>query len=211
MKKYASSIIIPSIIALLLLSSCALSPDIPQSRYQIEPSLVTANLHIQNTPGRGVIRVAQPRAVPGLDTETIQIKTQDGALTTVKNAVWIGPPAKMLEPVFIRGMETSGLFSGVIDSRSPAIAAYNMETNIEKFTIIEATPREPLHVEVAVRFTLTHIPENKLQSTRLVTVSEPVEALRMGLIIPAFEKAVGAALFDEIASFRTLPFLERKK
>ncbi|MGE4351776.1 MAG: ABC-type transport auxiliary lipoprotein family protein [Bdellovibrionales bacterium] len=193
------------LLVLFCLTSCALQPEPERSFYAIEPAHVLLALTALDKPQkaplasaasreRRILRVASPRAAMGLDSERIQVQKADGSLTWVKNASWIETPTKMLEPLLMRCLETSGPFAAVVGDRSSATADLDLETSLEKFTFVEGTNASPSHVEIAIRFTLLEQQENKLISSKFVSISQPVEAVRLSSILPAFEKALARCL-----------------
>lgn len=192
------------LITFFLMAGCsAFSPNEP-ARYPIEVQNITLDLPQGTHVREGILRVSMPRAAIGLDETHIQVQQPDGSLLPIANAVWADAPTRMLEPILIHGFETSGLFSAVVDSRAPVDPTFDLETYIEKFTFMKSPQEQEGHVDVVLRFTLIDLVKNKVLSSQFVVISEPVQVLRLTYIVPAFEKALGHALDNELRDIREL-------
>jgi cholesterol transport system auxiliary component len=189
---------------MLCVTGCALPHEPERTLYEITPENVLPSQATGSPHKWGILRIAMPHSVAGLGSERIQVQESDGSLTWVKNAEWIAPPAKMLEPLLVRDLESSGLFTAVIDSHSSVNAAFDLQTNVERFTLVEADKTGAAHVEIALRYSLVKIPENSLLASRLVVSSEPIETLRMTYVVSAFEMALRRCFQEGTDTIRAL-------
>jgi len=177
-----------------LLAACAFSSPPERLHYQINPAEVLPQVAPAATKSPDILRIAAPKGDFGLASDGIQIQTADLNITKIENAAWVEPLNKMLEPLLVQSLENSGLFTAVVDDDSPATASLELQTSIERFTLVYPADSSPPHVEVTLRVNLIQLPENKLISSRRFSASEPVQTVRITYIISAFEHALSRCL-----------------
>jgi cholesterol transport system auxiliary component len=192
-----------TIVTLAALTGCSLSGDPEPTRYQLQPDLTPAA--VSSVRSSAILRIATPRAASSLDSNRIQIEQPDGTVSFVQNAAWNEVPNKMLQPLLVQALSGAHIFSAVVDDQTTAEAAYELQTSLERFTLVgvnnadtTASGGQP-GVEAALRANLIRLDDNRLLMSKLVTASTPVDDVRMGVIIPAFEKATGTILADTAA------------
>lgn len=192
-----------TLFALLAVVGCALPESEARIGYRLDSGALAAEPHVASQ-GTKVVRLAEPRAALGLDSERIQVQEKDGSLTFVRKAAWIEEPGKMLIPLLLRGLEDTGKFRAAIDSHSSAAADYEFETTLEKFTLVQAADNGNAHIEVVLRFILVRKGDDRVLSSRLVTANESVDALHMSHVIAAFNKALTRVWRDEVRYLRNI-------
>lgn len=176
--------------ALVLLCTVACVPSSPEKlRYRLDAAQVTQQISQSKSSGMS-ITVVQPTAVAGLASERIQVQSKDAKILWVDNAAWVEPLDKMLAPIMVQSLEQSRKFLRVNDDKTAGYGAQMLHTRIERFTLVqENTP----YVQVAL--TLQWNDKN-----RRCNIKQTLSEVRMGMVISAFEKALGNCLDEAIAA-----------
>ena len=112
--------------------------------------------------------VAPPHAAAGFDSQRIMYLRQANQLEYFAHNEWIDTPARMLAPLIVAAIESSGAFRAVVQAPSPAVGEMRLNTEILRLQ------QEFLSAPSQVRFTLR---ANIVDSaTRRVIASREFEA-----------------------------------
>lgn len=144
------------------------------------------------TASRPTLAVNVPRAAAGYDSTRIVYAREPQRLDSYANSVWIDTPAKMLTPMMVAAIESSGAFAAVVSTPSAARADIELDTQIVRLQHdFSGTPSR-------VRFTLRASLIDSITRRVLVSrefdsvVSSPSEDARGGVV--AAQAAVGGVM-----------------
>ena len=112
--------------------------------------------------------VTPPHAAAGFDSQRIMYVRQANQLEYFAHNEWIDTPARMLAPLMVAAVESSGAFRAVVQTPSPAAGEMRLDTEILRLQ------QEFLSAPSTVRFTLrAYLVES---ATRRVIASREFEA-----------------------------------
>ena len=112
--------------------------------------------------------VSPPHAAAGFDSQRIMYLRQAEQLEYFAHNEWIDTPARMLAPLIVAAVESSGAYRAVVQTPSPAAGEMRLDTEILRLQ------HEFLGVPSRVRFTLrAYLVES---ATRRVIASREFEA-----------------------------------
>lgn len=112
--------------------------------------------------------VTPPHAAAGFDSQRIMYLRQAHQLEYFAHNEWIDTPARMLAPLIVAAVESSGAFRAVVQTPSPAAGEMRLDTEIVRLQ------HEFLSAPSQVRFTLrAYLVES---ATRRVIASREFEA-----------------------------------
>jgi ABC-type uncharacterized transport system auxiliary subunit len=184
-----------SVLLLFAVAACGFSGTPERTRYRIDPDSVLSAASAA-AGHEGILRVSRPTAGYDLDNDAIEVQT-GGQVASIENAAWTQPLPVMLQPLIMTALERSGNYAGVVGDASTATATRQLYINVERFTLVYGDSADTLpHVEVILRAELVDPAGGKLLKARRLFASEPLEAVRMHLVIPAFERALARCLHD---------------
>ena len=113
--------------------------------------------------------VSPPHAAAGFDSQRIMYLRQANQLEYFAHNEWIDTPARMLAPLIVAAVESSGAFRAVVQTPSPAAGEMRLDTEILRLQ------HEFLSAPSRVRFSLrAYLVEN---ATRRVIASREFEAV----------------------------------
>ncbi|HDV5708938.1 TPA: membrane integrity-associated transporter subunit PqiC [Legionella pneumophila] len=117
------------------------------------------------------IQVTVPEAVAGYQTEEmLYIKKPFKLEPFVKNA-WTSPPADMLFPLLVQSLQSSGYFYAVTSSPYSEDADYRLDTQLLKLE--QNFIKKPSVLEFSAKIVLTHISDNQIIGSRIVSLQIP--------------------------------------
>ncbi len=112
--------------------------------------------------------VSPPHAAAGFDSQRIMYVRQANQLEYFANNEWIDTPARMLAPLIVAAVESSGAFRAVVQTPSPAAGEMRLDTEIMRLQ------HEFVSTPSRVHFTLrAYLVES---ATRRVIASREFEA-----------------------------------
>ena len=112
--------------------------------------------------------IAPPHAAAGFDSRRIMYVRKAGQLEYFAHNEWIDTPARMLAPLVVAAVESSGAFRAVVQTPSPAAGEMRLDTEILRLQ------HEFLSAPSQVRFTLrAYLVES---ATRRVIASREFDA-----------------------------------
>ncbi|ABQ55479.1 transport system, auxiliary component [Legionella pneumophila str. Corby] len=117
------------------------------------------------------IQVTVPEAVAGYQTEEMLYMKKPFKLEPfVKNA-WTSPPADMLFPLLVQSLQSSGYFYAVTSSPYSEEADYRLDTQLLKLE--QNFIKKPSVLEFSAKIVLTHISDNQIIGSRIVSLQIP--------------------------------------
>ncbi len=161
------------IIALLLLNACSSSlltgQTPPVSNYLLEWSDTQA----VHTDAQGPsIRLSSVTAAAGFDGPQMIYTKRPYQLEHYVYHRWVEAPGRMLEPLLMRMLEGSGLFSAVLGPDSPARAA--LQLNVELLYLQQVFSHDGSKVQMALSVSLVNVAHARLIGSQRFSAIEPV-------------------------------------
>lgn len=118
---------------------------------------------------RPILAVNRPQASPGYDGVGIVYTRESQRLGTYANSVWVDTPARMLMPMMVAAIESTGAFPAVVQSPSAARADIELDTQILRLQ--QDFSSQPSRVRFSLRASLVD------SVTRRVLASEQFDAV----------------------------------
>jgi cholesterol transport system auxiliary component len=147
--------------------------------------------------GDATLVVTPPRAAPGIDTPRIAYAPQATEIRYYAASQWAETPARMLEPLLIRALESTGAFRAVVGSASPA--AGDLRLDSELLRLQQDFTRTPSEVRVSVRVQVMDLRRREVLATRVFEVREPAPSDDAPGGVAAFNRAMQVVL-EEIGA-----------
>jgi cholesterol transport system auxiliary component len=108
---------------------------------------------------------------------------------------WADSPARMLEPLLIRALESSGLYQAVV--QAPTTARFDLRLDTELLRLVQVFEPTESRVELAVRISLLDTEQQRVLVSDVLAETEPAtERTPYGGVIAA-NKAV-VRLLEEL-------------
>ena len=140
------------------------------------------------------LRVAHPRAGPGLDSSHIMLVQADHRMNFFAGSRWPGPIGAVVEALAVETLRGSGDWTSVEDSASPFPSDYLLQVTVRHFeadyTVSAATPE----VHVTLDCILGRREGRAVIATFIASGSARAAANRLSEVVSAFEQAVDSAL-----------------
>ena len=164
------------LIALLLLSACSSSllmqKTPPVSSYLLEwndSQAASVTAYNAQVPG---IRLSSISAAAGFDgSQIIYIRTAH-QLEHYRYHRWVEAPPRMLEPLLMRTLEGSGLFSAVLGSDSAVRA--DLQLDAELLHLQQVFSDDGSEVQLALSVNLVNVVKARLIASQRFSIIEPV-------------------------------------
>ena len=141
------------------------------------------------------LRVAHPRAAPGLETAQIVLLQSDHRLNVYAASAWAAEAPALLESLAVATLRGSGHWQSVQDAESPFPSDYLLQISIAHFDADYSDDTgAPPTVLVTLDCTL-----GKAQGRDIITTFEAsgtavAGANRLGAVVAAFQQATDAAM-----------------
>jgi cholesterol transport system auxiliary component len=166
-------VLVAAVTAAIGLSGCAIfgGSDEPIQTYMFEPrdfeEIVRADTDM-------VLLVSPVQSV-GFDSRSMAYAMRPYERTYYAFSQWADTPGRMIEPLLIQAMESSGLFTAVIDVASTVVADYRLE--IDLLVLQHEFQTTPSRGRIAMRAQLTNLVDNRVVATRIFeeTAQAPTE------------------------------------
>lgn len=126
------------------------------------------------------VLVAVPHARSGFDTERMAYMRSPNQLEYFARHRWVDTPARMLAPLIVQALESTGGFSAVVQAPTLARANWRLETEVVKFQQDFYEP--PSGVQLVLRAQLIDTATQQLVASRVfaATVAATSEDARGG-------------------------------
>jgi len=184
--------------ALLLLSACSPSLLItqtpPVNRYLLEwndaPSASTDGYNAQGPS----IRLSPIITAAGFGSVQIIYIRKPYQLESYAYHRWVEPPARMLEPLLVRMLDASGLFSTVV---GPNTAVHtDLQLNVELLHLQQVFTDEGSEIQLALNISLVNPASAQLIASHRFSISEPVTKATPYGSVQAANRATARFLSD---------------
>jgi len=184
--------------ALLLLNAC--SPSLlmkqtpPVNRYLLEwNDAPSASTDVYNAQGPS-IRLSPIITTAGFGSVQIIYIRKPYQLESYAYHRWVEPPARMLEPLLVRMLDASGLFSTVV---GPNTAVHtDLQLNVELLHLQQIFTDEGSEVQLALNISLVNPASAQLIASHRFSISEPVTKATPYGSVQAANRATARFLTD---------------
>ncbi|VAW65345.1 hypothetical protein MNBD_GAMMA08-2166 [hydrothermal vent metagenome] len=184
--------------ALLLLSAC--SPSLlvkqtpPVNRYLLAwngaPS-VSADAYNARGPS---IRLGPIIAAAGFDSAQMIYTRKPYQLESYAYHRWVEPPARLLEPLLMRMLEESGLFSAVVGPDTAVRT--DLQLDVELLHLQQVFTAEGSEVQLALNVSLVDLARAQLIASQRFSITEPVTEATPYASVQAANRATVRFLLD---------------
>ena len=124
------------------------------------------------TPATGyTVIVNTPQASAGVDSQRILYVRQAHKLEYFAHNEWVDPPARMLAPLIVTALESTGAFRAVISGPGSASGDLRLETEVLKLQ--QEFVAKPSQVRIALRAYLAESNSRRVVATRDFEVVQP--------------------------------------
>ena len=115
--------------------------------------------------------ISQPDAIAGYQTEQMMYTNKPFELTNFAHSAWISSPANMLYPLIIQSLQKSHYFFAIASGPDADKTDYRLDTQL--FELQQNFLTKPSMVQLVAKVVITHIPDNRVVSSRIITQSVP--------------------------------------
>jgi len=154
------------------------------------------------------LRVAHPRAGPGLGTSQIVLLQPDHRLNVYAASAWAADAPALLESLAVETLRGSGHWRSVQDAESPFPSDYLLQIAVTHFDADYSDDTgAPPTVRVTLECTLGKEEGRDIIATFVASGSAVASANRLGEVVAAFQQATAAAMasLSQQASAATRP------
>lgn len=151
-----------------LLASCSPIKTAITNQYKLE-SFSTKKMAVKQT--HLSLLVSQPDAIAGYQTEQMLYTNKPFELTNFAHNAWISSPANMLYPLIIQSLQQSHYFYAIASGPDADKTDYRLDTQL--FELQQNFLTKPSMVQLVAKIVLTHIPDNRVVSSRIITQRVP--------------------------------------
>ncbi|MDM8569286.1 ABC-type transport auxiliary lipoprotein family protein [Thiotrichales bacterium HSG1] len=139
------------------------------------PKIYLFNVPLKAIPskmqGDKMLLVSIPKAASGFDTSAL-VYTSDGYEINYHDGVqWTDSPAKMLLPLLVHYLETSGKFKAVLSATTAPIAS-ELRLDTEILRLQQEFFTEPSQIRLVVRVQLFDMTKRQVKSTQVFEIIE---------------------------------------
>ena len=139
------------------------------------PKIYLFNVPLQTIPakmqGDKMLLVSIPKAAPGFDTSAL-IYTNDGYEIKYHDGIqWADTPTRMLLPLLVHYLETSGKFKAVLSATTAPIAS-ELRLGTEILRLQQEFFTEPSQVRLVLRVQLFDMENRQVKATKVFEVIE---------------------------------------
>lgn len=149
---------------LILLASCSPVKLQQSNSYKLE---AYSSKQFTSQSSKRSILITMPEAVAGYQTEDMLYMQKPFELSSFAHNVWVDPPAEMLLPLIAQSLQRSGYFNAVTSTTNSELTDYRLDTQLielqQNFITI------PSHIELIVKVVLSHVSDNRVVASRLLS------------------------------------------
>ena len=117
------------------------------------------------------ILVSTPEALAGYQTEQMHYVQKPYELESFANNAWISPPASMIYPLILQSLQKTGYFHAVASGPYADRADYRLDTQV--MMLQQNFLHKPSSIELVLKVALTHISDNRLVASRMISEHVP--------------------------------------
>lgn len=111
------------------------------------------------------ILISQPDAIAGYQTEQMIYTDKPFALSSFVHNAWISSPANMLYPLITQSLQKNNYFFAVASGPDADKTDYRLDTQV--IALQQNFLTHPSTLELVVQTVLTHIPDNRVVSSKM--------------------------------------------
>ncbi len=152
----------------LALSACTSISSVNMNRYQLTEVSKVAHTKAQRHLS---ILVMQPAAIDGYTTEQMLYVNKPYQIGAFANNSWMSPPATMLLPLLIRGLESSHYFYAVATDPNVSKTDYRLESVL--LCLQQNFMMKPSHLQLVMQVMLVHSTDSRVVATDIIYESIP--------------------------------------
>jgi cholesterol transport system auxiliary component len=167
------------LMATLLLVGCISAPGRPAGAEGV--FTLDADFPAKAAARRGpAILVALPRARAGFDGERMAYVRRPEEIEYYARHRWIDTPARMLAPLLVQALDSTGAFAAVLPAPTVARAGWRLETEVVRLQ--QSFTHQPSRVEFVLRAQLIEASTQQAVASQTfsATISAPSEDARGG-------------------------------
>lgn len=117
------------------------------------------------------ILISQPDAIAGYQTEQMLYINKPFELSNFAHSAWISSPANMIYPLITQSLQHSHYFYAVASGPDADKTDYRLDTQIIELQQNFLT--KPSKVELVANVVLTHVADNRIVSSRVISECVP--------------------------------------
>ncbi|RUQ90071.1 ABC-type transport auxiliary lipoprotein family protein [Legionella septentrionalis] len=129
---------------------------------------------MHTTKSATTILVTQPEAAAGYQTEQMLYSVKPYEVSAFARNAWVGAPANMLAPLIMQSLQATGYFHAVTSTPYSDKADYRLDTQLIKLQ--QNFICKPSHIEMVVKVVLTHVEDNQVLASKIITEKIPCPA-----------------------------------
>ena len=151
-----------------MLSSCSPVKVNVSNQYQLS---AYSTKQYTRKPRHISLMVTAPDAVAGYQTEQMLYMKKPFQLEAFAKNAWVSPPGDMLYPLMVESLQQTGFFYAVTSNAYSQGAGYRLDTQL--LTLKQNFLVRPSVMEFSVKVVLTHIDNNKVLASRIISQIVP--------------------------------------
>lgn len=147
----------------LILSACSPLQPVKQDA----PNTYALETRFEARPrsaGQDILEVSLPRARSGYDSARMAYIRKPHELEYFTKNQWVDTPARMLAPIMIQAIDSSGAFRAVVGNRTGALANWRLETEIVRLQ--QDFLASPSRVRLSIRAQLIDVANRRVLASR---------------------------------------------
>jgi cholesterol transport system auxiliary component len=163
----------------ILLVACTPIKTPASNQYKLEAFSANQLSHKKTTLS---ILVSQPEAMAGYQTEQMLYVQKPFEIAAFVHNTWISSPANMIYPLIMQSLQKTTYFDAVASGPYVDKADYRLDTQL--IALQQNFLTKPSVIELAVKVVLTHIADNRIVSSRIISerINCPVDTPYGGVI-----------------------------
>ncbi len=127
---------------------------------------------VKANPGGKVLTVSMPRGAPGFDSNRMLYVREAHNLEAYTQSTWVDTPARMLLPLLVYSLETTGEFAAVLSApTAPITGELQLDTEILRFQ--QEFLSQSSELRVVLRAQLLNMASHRVLATQVFELTEP--------------------------------------
>lgn len=152
----------------LLLTACSPVKLPVTNEYQLN---AYSSKQLAKRPKHLTLLITAPEAMADYQTEQMLYVNKPYKLEAFAKNAWSSPPAEMLYPLLMQSVQRSGFFHAVTSTPYAEEADYRLDTQLVRLQ--QNFLQKPSVLEFAIKVTLTHISDNKVIGSQIISQHIP--------------------------------------
>ena len=143
------------------------------------------------------LRVSMTRAAPGLDSARMFYQRRPHERAAYSRSRWLEPPARLIGPLLVQALESSGHFSAILSGSEAAEADLRLDS--ELLQLHQDFTRTPSVLVLQMRVQLFALDSRALLGSRVIEAEEPAGEDAYAGVLAANRAA--SRVLDEVMRF----------